>query len=220
MKKNCKDCGIEFEASDDALIFRYTVYCSPCLEKSSKEAKEKAEKDLYSKRVYEWRGICPPAYLETVKSKLPNPSKIDEVMAWEYGKNGILLHGKTRTGKSRCAWALCHKVFFSGKTVKILDTAAGFKYAAVFSSGGREVNEWIGTHSRCGLLFLDDVFKAKLTDSFEAAIFAILDYRMNHNLPILATLNDTGDTLAARMSPDRGDALVARLKEMCATIQF
>lgn len=97
---------------------------------------------------------------------------------------------------------------------------AGFQYGAAFSNSGREAQEWIESRAKCGLLFFDDAFKVKMTDSFESAVFAIVDYRLAHQLPILATLNDTGETLAKRMTGDRGDAFVARLKEMCQVIKF
>ena len=62
--------------------------------------------------------------------------------------------------------------------------------------------------------------EATLTESFEAAMFAIVDHRLNYNLPVIATLNDTGATLSARMTGDRGEAFIARLREMSDTIHF
>lgn len=97
---------------------------------------------------------------------------------------------------------------------------AGFDYAASYDVSPGETQAWVNGYSRCGLLFLDDIFKAKLTDSFESAIFSVVEHRLSHKLPILATLNDTGETLGARMSADRGDAFIARLREMCQVIQF
>jgi DNA replication protein DnaC len=202
------------------MLAKFIRFCPTCCEKFSAEAKEREEKYARQQKENDWARICPPAYRDTEISKLPNPAKAVELMAWNYGKMGLLLHGKTRKGKSRCAWLLCQRVFMAGKSVKVLDAMAGFKYAAAFANSGREAEAWVDSYCRTGLLFFDDVFKVKLTDSFEAAVFAIVDYRMSHNLPILATLNDTGETLAARMSSDRGDAFVARLKEMCEVINF
>jgi len=45
----------------------------------------------------------------------------------------------------------------------------------------------------------------------EAALFTIIAQRTEQRRPIIATLNDTGASLANRMSGDRGDALVRRL---------
>ena len=67
---------------------------------------------------------------------------------------------------------------------------------------------------------MDDIFKVKLTDSFENAIFTIIDQRINNLRPIIATMNDVGATLAARMSPDRGGPIVRRLREACQIVVF
>ncbi len=220
MKKQCKICSAEFDAHDDARINRFAVFCAKCAAAKIITAETDERARIESVRETKWKELCPPAYQDTEIERLPNPSKAVEILAWNYGPRGLLLHGKTRKGKSRCAWLLAKKVMATGKSVRVLDSMAGFAYAAVFAAGGLEVKAWIDSHAKCGLLFFDDVFKVKLTDSFESAVFAIVDYRLAHQMPILATLNDTGATLTARLSLDRGEALVARLKESCDVIQF
>ena len=222
MKQKCKTEGCQgvVEAPDDPVLARLTFYCPACCEKYSAEAKEREIKELRDSRVAAWERICPVDFCETDVARLPKPEKAREVLSWIYGRKGLLLHGRTGTGKSRCAWLLCKRIFYTGKSVQVLGALAGFEYAGIFEGGGRAVNDWIERRCKCGLIFFDDVFKVKLTDSFEAAVFAIVDYRLSNGLPIIATLNDTGETLAARMSSDRGDALVRRLKEMCSVVQF
>jgi DNA replication protein DnaC len=220
MNKKCKKCNSEFTAPDDPVLNRFTPFCPVCATAQLETDAAVERKRLDHEREIQWQSLCPPAFRDTVVEKLPNPARAAEILSWNYGKTGLLLHGRTRTGKSRCAWLLVRKVFELDKSIQVLDSMAGFQYAAAFSNSGREAQAWVEARCRCGLLFFDDVFKVKLTDSFEAAVFAIVDYRLNHHLPILATLNDTGETLAARMSSDRGDAFVARLKETCGLIQF
>ncbi len=222
MQRKCKSDGCEVlvDVIDDPVLSRFTPFCPACCEKFSAEATAREEKNLREARQATWKKICPPDFQATEITQLPRPEKAQEILSWNYGRKGLLLHGKTGRGKSRCAWLLCERVFFGGKSVQVLGALAGFEYAGIFESGARAANEWIERRCKCGLLFFDDVFKVKLTDSFEAAVFAIVDYRLAHGLPILATLNDTGETLAARMTSDRGDAFVRRLKEMCDVIQF
>lgn len=219
MKNKCK-CGAEFDGPDDPIWNRLMPFCPECSKViRDTNVKEQAERTAREQEM-QWQKLCPLAYRNTAVDKLPIPDKADEILAWNYGAKGLMLYGPTRRGKTRCAWLQLKKMFKLGKSIKVLDALAGFNYMAEFSNGGEAAREWVESYCRCEILFLDDVFKAKLTDSFEAAIFAIIDYRMSHNLPILATLNDTGETLTARMSSDRGDAMVARLKEMCNVIQF
>lgn len=218
--RKCKNCPMLIPVPDDPMLARFLVYCPACAE-ARRIANEKKQTDAFlAQRESDWRQICPPIYRETQPEKLPDPAKLVKVLEWEHNRHGLILHGKTRKGKSRCAWLLARKVFFEGKSVRVLDSRSGFEYAARFSHGAERVLDYIDSHSRCGLLFLDDVFKAKLTESFEQAIFAIIENRQAFGRPILATTNDTGDTLKSRMSADRGDALIARLKEMCEVVKF
>ena len=220
MKKNCQDCGVEFNAPDDPILSRFALRCSRCAGEREAAYKREQQERLKHEQEQRWRQICPPAYQETLVDKLPDPARAAEILAWNYGPTGLLLYGPTRRGKTRCAWLLARKTFDAGKSVQVLDSMAGFDYGGAFSASAAQAENWVYARCRSGLLFLDDVFKGKLTDSFESAVFAIVDYRLAHRLPIVATLNDTGETLAARMSKDRGAALVARLKEMCRTIEF
>jgi hypothetical protein len=225
--KTCLTCNKTFETDVDsgnpeidAMVLRWAKHCPPCSELKRLEAERNRKSDEEMARIREWERICPPLFLDTDDNLLPMPEKHKEGMDWEYGASGLLLFGKTRTGKSRCAWKICEKYFLKGKWVIVMDSRAGFEYGSIFSTGGDAVLEWVDSRSKCSILFLDDVFKVKLTDSFEAALFAIVDYRLNHKLPIIATLNDTGATLSARMTEDRGSAFVARLKESATTISF
>ena len=225
MKKPCEQCGAEINLPEpiDALTARLAklvTVCYRCEEVKRKRDNVGRWQAIQNERSAAWAEICPPAYQNTDPAKLPNPKKLAEVMAWTYQPRGLLMHGETRRGKSRCAWKLCEREFMAGRSVRVLDSMAGIEYAGLFGEGADKAERWVKEHSRCGLLFMDDAFKAKLTDSFEAAVFAVIDYRLGHQLPIIATLNDTGATLAGRMSGDRGAALVARLKEMCGVIEF
>ncbi|HEV2328608.1 MAG TPA: hypothetical protein VGY56_07465 [Verrucomicrobiae bacterium] len=208
MTKTCKneDCAMQFDIPDTPFLSRLIPFCPNCASKRQEAAIKAELARVNQEREDRWKAICPPAYRETQIEKLPNPDKASDVLAWNYGPTGLLLHGGTRRGKSRCAWLLLRKVFDAGKSVRVLDSMAGFDYTASYAVSPGEAQAWVNGYSRCGLLFLDDIFKAKLTDSFESAIFAIVDHRLSHKLPILATLNDTGETLGTRMSADRGDA--------------
>jgi DNA replication protein DnaC len=194
--------------------------CDSCLNRNAAERREELDKQKQIGLETQWMSFCPPAFHDTDISKLPFPSVSMKALAWEHGKRGIVFHGKTRSGKTRTAWLLVKKHFTAGRTARVMDSMSGFEYAAIFTAGGQAALEWVEDRAKCSLLFLDDVFKVKLTESFEAAMFAIVDHRFNNNLPIIVTLNDTGQTLSARMTNDRGDAFIARLKEMCDTVHF
>ena len=220
MKKICTQCGAEFER--EAIVCFEKVFeslpCQKCMDENGKVRRLEREKQDQEKRMIDWLRICPPAFRETEMEKLPKKSVTDHALKWEFGRRGIVLFGPTRSGKTRTAWLLLKKMHMQGKRIMVMDSMSGFEYGAVFAHGSPL--DWVNERVGCELLFMDDVFKVKLTDSFEAALFAIIDKRMNFRRPIIATLNDTGETLAARMTDDRGNAFIARLKEMCDTVVF
>ena len=218
----CTNCSTEFESQlpPEMHFFSISKVCPPCVEIMAAERRVATEKRELAVRKYEWTIQCPPAFIETNIDKLPFPQKAEQVLQWEYSPKGLILYGATRKGKTRAAWLLIQKLFMQGRNFRVMDSMAGFEYAGIFSEGGNNALNWVTKRSTVPVLFLDDVFKVKLTDSFEAAIFAIVDHRMNHQLPIICTLNDTGDTLSSRMTDDRGNAFTARLKEMCDMVHF
>ena len=222
MTITCTQCTKPFERDVPPEFNSFPVFkiCPACMESNAAARRAVTEKESAIAGTARWLEFCPAAFRDTDRAKLPFPAITDRVLAWEHQKRGLILYGKTRSGKTRTAWLLMKKQFEAGRTARVMDSMSGFEYAAIFTAGGQAALEWVMERSRCSLLFLDDVFKVKLTESFEAAMFAIVDYRMNHNLPIIATLNDTGATLSARMTDDRGDAFIARLKEMSETIHF
>jgi DNA replication protein DnaC len=141
-------------------------------------------------------------------------------LRWSYGRQGLLLYGASGRGKSRIAWAILKREFMAGKSVEVLDCTFGFQYSSKFAVSAGDASRWVGGLMTVDLLLLDDVLKVKLTDSVEQALFAIVNSRTERGLPIIVTTNDTGESLAARMSDDRGPALLRRLREFSTTISF
>jgi DNA replication protein DnaC len=70
------------------------------------------------------------------------------------------------------------------------------------------------------LIYFDDLGKLKLTERAEAELFGLIERRCANGCPIIATTNDTGETLSSRMTDNRGEAMVRRLREFCETIRF
>src|SRR5580693_3800551 len=104
MKKNCRQCGTEFDAPEDPILNRFTPFCQKCADDRRIQAEKEAEERIRIEREQKWLALCPPAFRATEISKLPLPQKAEEVLAWNYGPTGLLLHGPTGRGKSRCAW--------------------------------------------------------------------------------------------------------------------
>ncbi len=220
--KTCNECGAEWQLDDfiPSVMAAMVKTCPACSDRHALEHQRQLIQKSKLCRLAEWNRICPPDYLDTVPSKLPFPMKLNSVLAWQYGPKGLLLHSPTGAGKSRCAWMLLKREWEAGRTVKSLNASAGLTYAEKYSRSPAEVGLWIDRLCQTDLLLMDDVFKSKLTDSFESALFIIVMHRTEHKLPIIVTTNDNGDSLLQRLSPDRGEPLVRRIKEFCKSIAF
>jgi DNA replication protein DnaC len=221
-EKDCDECRQPFLAPSGERG-RYVTTCPHCIEARKIVESERYQERIKDQRDAEWSTICPPAYRGTERAKLPNLAALDEVLRWNYSETGITLHGPTRRGKTRCAWLLLAREYERGKSVACMDSTAGLKYAALWSEkeeAGKKVERWIEGMIRVDILLMDDVFKNKLTDSFEGVIFTLIDQRMQNMKPIILTSNDTAATLSGRMTEDRKDPLLARLRESTKQIHF
>lgn len=70
------------------------------------------------------------------------------------------------------------------------------------------------------LVFFDDFGKAKFTETVEVGFFEIIEQRTAWQRPTIITTNETGTTLASRMSSTRYDAFVERLREFFTVINY
>jgi DNA replication protein DnaC len=221
-ERTCRECAKPFEVPTfiPASIAAKVHVCPSCSERHAAETSRRAIEQSQAVRLARWKQICPPEFLQTDPNKLPCQRQYRAVMNWICGHRGLVLHGPTGQGKSRCAWLLLRREYEAGRSVRSLNSASGLTYAAKFSESAKDAERWIERLSEVDLLLLDDCFKAKLTDSFEAALFAVINTRTERQLPIIATLNDTGSTLLERLTPDRGAAMLRRLREFCDSISF
>lgn len=221
--KICIDCGRRFEVPPFKIAASFITTCPECSEKLIEADRvriiSEGSKNLRN-RLEMWKRICPPLYAETEPYKLPHPSKLDRVMQWKCNPKGLILIGETGSGKSRCAWLLLKREFLACKSLSVINAGSGYSFAKSYSEGTDAASGWIRKHCNADILLMDDAVKVKLTEAYEGALFMIINYRNENCLPIIATLNDTGETLGERLSLDRGPALIRRIREFCDTIVF
>lgn len=214
-EKNCVDCLKPFTVPVYG-VSSYEIRCAECLKgKDDKVAAMVAEA---SER--EWAKKCPAHFQETQIDKLPCQEEVRRALDWKYGNIGLLLHGPTGTGKSRTAWLVLRNMHTKRRQFMVLNSLAGLDYASRYSQSAEVVGRWVNELIETDVLFMDDVFKNKFTDSFEGVVFSIVDRRTENGKPIILTANDTGDTLSGRMTEDRGEPLVRRLREFCLALKF
>ena len=202
-KAICPDCAENEEHQQEARVARW-------------KWEEEHKHELAKERA--WESICPPLYRLTDPARLPQ-DKVAAVLAWQYGPEGLLLIGPTATGKTRAVYLLLKQLFDAGRQITAFDCAAfGHECSRRFRDGTGE--DWADDLAQRQVVFLDDVGKNPFTERVEAELFALVERRTANLLPIIATLNMTGEQLQAKTSQDRGAAMVRRLREFSKVILF
>lgn len=206
----CSACGAEAERKASGVLYcageRRTYECGEC---------------EFKRREIRFLSQCPPLYQASDESRLPR-AQMAEAMRWEYNPRGVVFMGDTGKGKSRIAWRMLKRILCEDKQER------GFMWFDCIAFGHdiarhyhlEDAETWLDKVAAIPLLFFDDLGKLKLTERAETELFGVIERRCAAQLPIIATTNDTGDSLAARMTENRGPALIRRLREFCDIITF
>lgn len=173
------------------------------------------------RRTESFQKICPSLYQKSETSRLPE-AQLKKALEWQYGPRGLILLGDTGKGKSRVAWQLLKRLLITDKPERKImwfdSTSFGLEIVKHYRH--EDVDVWLEDAGTVPILFFDDLGKLKMTERAEVELFGLIERRCASELPIIVTTNDTGDTLAARMSDNRGPAMIRRLREFCEPVQF
>jgi DNA replication protein DnaC len=175
------------------------------------------------RRGVEFLKKCPPLFLHTDPARLPTAAQV--VLKWRYNPIGLYLVGPTGTGKSRTAWLLLKRLILDDGRSAITYDGAGWSMAASAAyADSRETATWMNRVCSTQVLFVDDLFKGKMTETQEVAAFTLIERRSLRMLPTIITTNATSASILDRMSDasreDRGLPMIRRLKEFYQWIKF
>lgn len=128
-------------------------------------------------------------------------------------KNGLMLWGDTRTGKTFAAEAVARELHGQGMRV-MMDTAAGFvsRYESADRMGRETMRHRI---AKCDLLVVDDFGASRDTSYGREVVFSLIDDRVSANGPMVVTTNLTPEQMAS--CPDSRAAM--RIMERCLPIR-
>lgn len=124
-------------------------------------------------------------------------------------KNSIMLMGQVGSGKTHLAMAISNIM---------LDNAIGviyMPYRSIITKIKQSITDEenyqreIGKYKDAQVLFIDDLFKGRITESDVNIMYEIIDYRYFKNLPIIVTTEKTIDDLL-----EIDEAIGSRLYEM------
>jgi DNA replication protein DnaC len=190
------------------------------------EAIQKQKHDTKLRHEQEWKKLCPAEFRTADEGGTSDISRIRreqpkfvDVMQWGFGPKGLIIRGQTGTRKTRAMWRLLRRLFDENKSV-IAMTAVEFDRQCRDAGGQFFLDRWFKELATIHVLMIDDLGKGNWTQGTEAQWFDLVDTRTREHRPILITTQEDRVSLAAKMSENRGEALVRRLGDYCNTIIF
>jgi len=221
MKKqtHCEKCEKPFDYEAFLLegreIFPPTV-CTPCQEAEERDRKAKEKEAAVQSRIEAWEALCPLNYHGTDPFRLPDSYRL-AIQSWHYGPKGVGFVGDPGLGKTRAGFEILRRHHFAGRQVfaissKRLSDRALEKFDDTRHIKSRARDD-LAKAQHCEILLLDDLGKGKFTERAEEELYDLLESRTSYRRPTIWTANSTGDELLAKLSADRGAAILRRLVE-------
>ena len=243
MTVQCKACGKDLfldrpntgDPDMDARLCRLAKGFShnACFDEARRRLTVQDEVNRMHQRSENWARLCDPfyqtsaAWLAAGKRKV-NHVAIKEALEWEFGQRGLMLHGKVSgTGKTTAAWLVLKREHDVGRFIIAMSHGEFTRQATMLAKDSDKASVvWAKIVAECDLLFVDDLGKSRfqtIDGSGKAAeefLFDLLDSRIRHNRPCLFTTNQDGRQLQARMSQDRAEPFLRRIREFCTAVNF
>lgn len=227
----CATCGQQFDSilvtTPGLGCYFQRLHCDPCQDRLRAAKAETERSGQEQQRKAAWATLCPSEFrtVEEGGNTCPNRLRLEQpdfakAMSWKFGGRGLLLIGPSGTCKTRVAWRIVRREFEAGRRVMAMK-AHGFGIECVerrTSKGG--FADWYRQLVRVPLLFIDDLGKGRFTDDVESQFFGLIDERTENGRPLIITSNSTGNALKERMSADRGEPIIRRLRDYCDSVVF
>jgi DNA replication protein DnaC len=163
--------------------------------------------------------------LDTTRELHPRKAQYNLALDWEYGPMGLILHGKTGTGKSRALYDLADWQISEGRSVKVID--GGDLRKAILNciapGGDGDIDELMADFRSHHLVGIDDFDKIKFSEGVCDEIFYLINKLTGDKTPIIYTMNSTGCELEKKMignGANDTEPLLRRMREFCGTIDF
>ena len=132
--------------------------------------------------------------------------------------DGVLIVGRPGTGKSHLAAALGNEIIDAGRlVVHYVDVPTlMLRIKSQIGRAGHDPVDVIDEIKRVPLLILDDLGMGKPSEWTQETLYALINHRREHFLPVIATTEFSLTTLADRI----GERCVSRLQETCVAVEL
>lgn len=223
----CRECGNDSGWNQeliDSPLFRGNVevaVCDPCVEEFQSKQTEERNLPRVDMTIEPFERLVPSGYQHSVISKLPLTAQnaLPEIMKWSpLRTKGLYIMGASRQGKTRSLCMLLKQLHDQGRKFKVF-FAGDFHTQLIDAKRSPFFKSWRSEIISVPILAIDDLFAEKMSPTTQAGLFEIIEARMARQLPLLCTTQvKRTDALKAFDDPERGNALLLRLKETCELI--
>ncbi len=201
----CRQCGadldvkwIQLERCEGWFPVNIHTHCLPAYYATIGTAAQQAEA---------WQRICPPDFRIPWDVKNGNSKLLNRVRAFDPKlRKGMLIHGKSGSGKTRVAWQLVRQLLETG-------------YSVTFVASIDLPDDPIKEMMHAPILIIDDFGNDRMQASKEAVVLKILRSRTDWHRPTIITTQFTGASLEQRFSDGHtAKAVIRRLREFCEDV--
>jgi len=144
---------------------------------------------------------------------------VSDVLSWQYAPQGLLLVGKTGTGKTWVMWQLLRRLLEQGRSVVVLD-AVTYRSSVANAAREGETEIYVGRLSSADVLYWDDFGQTHLSGAASEMRLHLVEQRTSHERPVLLTSQYGGGALESQFQrPEMGAAVRRRINQFCRVIE-
>lgn len=223
----CRECGNDSGWNQeliDSPLFGGNVdvaVCDPCVKEFQSKQTEERNLPRVDMTIEPFEKLVPKGYQQSSIAKLPITAQnvLPEIMKWSpLRTKGLYIMGASRQGKTRSLCMLLKQLHDQGRKFKVF-FAGDFHTQLIDAKRSPFFKSWRSEIISVPILAIDDLFAEKMSPTTQAGLFEIIEARMARKLPLLCTTQvKRTDALKAFDDPERGNALLLRLKETCELI--
>jgi hypothetical protein len=215
--ESCSQCGGPMTVRAEpitiagrTMVLRPTV-CLAC-------AEVRAQPDSVPRKS-KWERLCLPLYQRDLPLEPQRQPWVFDVLSWQYGPQGLLLVGKTGTGKTWVMWQLLRCLLEQGRSVVVLD-AVTYRSGVANAAREGETEIYVRRLSSAEVLYWDDFGQTHLSGAASEMLLHIVEQRVSHERPLLFTSQYSGSALESQFQrPEMGAAVRRRINEFCRVIE-
>lgn len=207
----CTECGESYTHEPmilgDTDMLDHITICDTCTEKIELRAQQTKRE---TKARNQWEESVPKEYRQT---DCTHPGYMRHMavhrlsMSWLKGDHigqderrlMLGLIGESGRCKTRVISQVAKRIIWEGGSVLWLNSSR-FQWACQhqFSdTDGKEASMWLKTYRNASCLVFDDIGSLKSTETVSDNLYALLEHRTAHGLPMLWTSNETIDEMLA-----------------------